>query len=136
MELRLLWFVLAGFILGFATSMLWEWLYFRRRRLAVGLYSTPALHQAPPTPYTLIGEEQSPSAVPGADYRSPGVFLDSEQLTSIAVDTSRRDDTTLVNPSSLPAKPDPIPAIYVLKPVAPSATPVGSQAGEHEQDQA
>jgi len=28
-----LWFVLAGFVLGFAASLLWEWLYFRKRRL-------------------------------------------------------------------------------------------------------
>lgn len=33
---RLLWFVLAGFILGFATSTIWEWYYYRGKRLATG----------------------------------------------------------------------------------------------------
>ncbi len=28
MTMRLLWFVLAGFLLGFAASTLWEWLHF------------------------------------------------------------------------------------------------------------
>jgi len=32
MELELLWYVLAGFILGFIVSTLWEWLHFRRER--------------------------------------------------------------------------------------------------------
>ena len=30
---RAFWFIAAGFIIGFATSTLWEWLYYRRRRL-------------------------------------------------------------------------------------------------------
>lgn len=33
---RLLWFVLAGFILGFATSTIWEWYYYRGKRIAMG----------------------------------------------------------------------------------------------------
>lgn len=35
--LTALWFVLAGFILGFATSTIWEWYYFRGRRIDFGL---------------------------------------------------------------------------------------------------
>ena len=31
--LELLWYILAGFILGFTTSTLWEWLYFRGERM-------------------------------------------------------------------------------------------------------
>ena len=34
-EHKALWFVLAGLILGFALSTLWEWLYFRRARLTL-----------------------------------------------------------------------------------------------------
>jgi|GEM_PF-2750462 len=30
----LLWFLLGGFVLGFATSHLWEWLFYRKQRLA------------------------------------------------------------------------------------------------------
>lgn len=33
MDMRLIWFIFAGFLLGFSVSTLWEWLYFRRRRL-------------------------------------------------------------------------------------------------------
>lgn len=32
-QLRTLWILLAGFILGFATSTLWEWLFYRGRRV-------------------------------------------------------------------------------------------------------
>jgi predicted flap endonuclease-1-like 5' DNA nuclease len=32
--MRLVWFVIAGFVLGFSVSTLWEWFYFRGRRLA------------------------------------------------------------------------------------------------------
>ncbi|MBV7328697.1 hypothetical protein KFU94_10640 [Chloroflexi bacterium TSY] len=33
MIIRLLWFLVGGFILGFMTSWLWEWLYYRQKRL-------------------------------------------------------------------------------------------------------
>jgi hypothetical protein len=29
------WYVLAGFLLGFGVSTLWEWVYFRRRRMTI-----------------------------------------------------------------------------------------------------
>ena len=32
-QIQMLWFVIAGFVLGFTTSTLWEWLYYRRKRL-------------------------------------------------------------------------------------------------------
>ena len=35
MNWSLLWFVFAGIILGFALSTLWEWLYFRPKRMIV-----------------------------------------------------------------------------------------------------
>lgn len=35
MNLSVLWYVLAGAILGFALSTLWEWLYYRSKRMAL-----------------------------------------------------------------------------------------------------
>lgn len=42
-DMRLIWFVLAGFILGFSVSTLWEWLYFRRRRVAAVGMAVPTV---------------------------------------------------------------------------------------------
>jgi hypothetical protein len=97
MDMRLLWFVLAGFVLGFATSLLWEWLYFRRWRMAQTTQSATPQWSATPERYTLTREvDQRPVASPVAvEYRSPGVFLEGEQPTApVAFD---------------PADPDPAP---------------------------
>ena len=33
MTLEVFWFVLSGFVIGFAVSTFWEWLYYRGRRI-------------------------------------------------------------------------------------------------------
>src|SRR5687767_14033201 len=81
MELRLVWFVLGGFVPGFATSMLWQWLYFRRQRVQAYVQPVSTTGQPASSPYTLIGDGSQRPSAPGstAEYRSPGVFLESEQ---------------------------------------------------------
>ncbi len=71
MEWHVLWFLLAGFVLGFAASTLWEWLYFRGVRLrSAGSGSTTKV----------IGQEPTlPTLHTTTDYRSPAVFLEGEQ---------------------------------------------------------
>ena len=43
LQIRLVWYVLAGFVLGFTTSTLWEWLYFRQFRLRARAFGTHRL---------------------------------------------------------------------------------------------
>jgi hypothetical protein len=104
MELRLIWFVLAGFILGFATSMLWEWLYFRRQRVRTYVQSATTTGQAASSPYTLIDD----------GIRSPGVFLESEQPVPLTPLTHRQP--------TLNASSEPVPAEYELHPAQPDLT--------------
>jgi hypothetical protein len=124
MELGILWFVLAGFILGFATSTLWEWLYFRRRR--VRTYIQPAITSRQPgsNPYTLLDEGSQRPVTPAAEYRSPGVFLESEQPAPSIPLTHRQP---AINTSS-----ESVPAAYELQPTQPNApsgrsTPAGEE---------
>ena len=95
MATNLLWFVMAGFLLGFATSTLWEWFYFRKERLKVtdrrvreleakirdaeadadSISSTTTI----PTVASVTGGATRTSAWGDASYRSPGVFLETEE---------------------------------------------------------
>jgi predicted flap endonuclease-1-like 5' DNA nuclease len=85
MTTNLLWFVLAGFLLGFATSTLWEWLYFRKVRLRRLEERTRDAHGGLRSPEEAAATERSASAEEPAwskqAYRSPGVFLESEGAT-------------------------------------------------------
>lgn len=81
MDGQVLWFLLAGFVLGFAASTLWEWLYFRGVRLrSAGARSPAAISQQQPTGGAA---HTSPSAattgIGESGYRSPAVFLEGEQ---------------------------------------------------------
>jgi predicted flap endonuclease-1-like 5' DNA nuclease len=75
MDWQAIWYVLAGFVLGFATSTLWEWLYYRRQRLLARAGEVDA------GDYTLVPAAEQPAAPRSstAEYRSPGVFLESER---------------------------------------------------------
>ncbi|MDI9548745.1 MAG: helix-hairpin-helix domain-containing protein [Chloroflexota bacterium] len=84
MTMRLLWFVLAGFLLGFAASTLWEWLHFRRERMKLRDERVRELEGQVREQKKLM-DEMRPVAVrtPAWDqpaYHSPGVFLESEEL--------------------------------------------------------
>lgn len=82
MTMRLLWFVLAGFLLGFATSTLWEWLYFRRERMKLRDKRVQELEVQLAEEQKILAQmsvvQQPAPAWPQAEYHSPGVFLDSE----------------------------------------------------------
>lgn len=96
---------MSGFILGFAVSTLWEWLYFRRYRVETGgdevgrstrtnaetvsAASSPVLQKSP---------EFEPASAPGS-YRSPTVFLNRE-----------RTQTTTVRPATQSESVRPVPA--------------------------
>jgi len=82
MSLRVLWFVIAGFILGFATSTLWEWLYYRgKRRTQLMQAAHPIFPATPPTPSRAEQEAslEQPQATWALSYRSPGIYLENEQ---------------------------------------------------------
>jgi predicted flap endonuclease-1-like 5' DNA nuclease len=100
MTTQLLWFVLAGFLLGFTASTLWEWFYFRKERVKVrdrrvleleaqlrvleqqhpqiaptgSVAPPPGLPAVYPTPPAAAEEWAAPA------YRSPGVFLETEEV--------------------------------------------------------
>lgn len=99
MTLEVLWFVLAGFVLGFAVSTLWEWFYYRGKRLGwrdervAELEATLAQRPAQSeTPLANPPDESrhhhhstdtvpSPAPAEGTVYRSRAILLRSEQET-------------------------------------------------------
>ena len=80
MEQSLWWYLLAGVSIGFSISWLWEWLYFRRKRLVLTdrriAELEAALRSASRAQQDLFLEEAE--AWPAASYRSPDVFLETE----------------------------------------------------------
>lgn len=113
MATNLLWFVMAGFLLGFATSTLWEWFYFRKERLkltdrrirelesklrdveaeAESIASTPSEKNSQvPTVAAVTREQTRTTAWGDPAYRSPGVFLESEDVDAEDVRGARRHD--------------------------------------------
>jgi predicted flap endonuclease-1-like 5' DNA nuclease len=84
MTMKLLWFVLAGFLLGFATSTLWEWFYFRKERLKLTdrrIRELEAKLRELETDTTSLIPTNSTATSAWSDpaYRSPGVFLETEE---------------------------------------------------------
>lgn len=97
MATNLLWYVLAGFLLGFAASTLWEWFYFRKERLKLtdrrireleAKLRDAEIENDIPLP---TGTVPTVAAVTAAtrttawgdsSYRSPGVFLESEEFVA------------------------------------------------------
>jgi predicted flap endonuclease-1-like 5' DNA nuclease len=88
MTTELVWLVAAGFVLGFAASTLWEWLYFRRKRMTLEsrviaeLESALRSHEQQRRPYAGADMAAAPEDVgePWAvqGLRNPGVLLASE----------------------------------------------------------
>lgn len=69
----ILWYLLAGFVLGFAISTLWEWLYYRgvrQRRAATMVTDQQAAAAAPVDEHAPAGQ---------TDYRSPAIFIEGER---------------------------------------------------------
>ena len=84
MDLRLLWLVLAGVLLGFSLSTLWEWLYFRRKRIKLTDARVQELEAKLKEQERLTEEARlsSTQAVtwPTPDYQSPAIFLETEEV--------------------------------------------------------
>ncbi len=99
---QVLWFMIAGFILGFATSTLWEWLYYRGKHRAQA--EATSLVVSPPTradnqisqPDTALPIQADESWA--MSYRGPGIYLESEQPSAAEQRSSPLD--TLANTSS------------------------------------
>lgn len=102
MVIQILWFVFAGFLLGFILSTIWEWLYFRRIRLHLRDQRIVALeneirrleaasleaatdaqrwHESRPTPDYLRADS----------YIGPGVLLENEQAGTAKITQAGAD---------------------------------------------
>ena len=101
LQIRLVWYVLAGFVLGFTTSTLWEWLYFRQFRLRVRQtlryqQDVTSAWQATETvdvALDSVDEPRMPWVAPV--YQSSGVLLESEREPA----TAYRQTVPLVQPA-------------------------------------
>lgn len=104
-----LWLVLAGFILGFAASTLWEWLYYRGKRQAPGGQESvsPVYPTHTDNPRLVHDETVHNESNPAwaFSYRSPGVYLESEQRS--AADSAEVDDEPRAKVIVAPP-PDPV----------------------------
>jgi predicted flap endonuclease-1-like 5' DNA nuclease len=153
MATNLLWFVLAGFLLGFATSTLWEWFYFRKERLRLTdrrIHELEAkLLELETTPDSAIPTLSIPAGTPPTSaplksapltsawnepaYRSPGVFLETEEYTADGESSVTGRDRTLAPVPSKPSTPaagTPIstPAPTAASPAEPAITPRSEQS--------
>lgn len=99
MTSNLLWYVLAGVLLGFAASTLWEWLYFRQKRMTLDEERIRELEMQLAEEQALVAQlREAHGSGPvrqQPEYASPGVFLDSE--TPI--------DANEIAPAGAPAPP-------------------------------
>ena len=98
MTQEFLWYVLAGFLIGFGVSTLWEWLFFRQKRMRIENRRIAELEA------TLRSYTQATDATATAegdlrwrvtDYESPGVLLENEESNG--------------PPPTLPVAPEPTP---------------------------
>ncbi|MFN3335708.1 MAG: hypothetical protein ACK47M_24680, partial [Caldilinea sp.] len=77
------WYLLAGFFIGFSISTLWEWLYFRRRRMAirdrriVELEAAVRTYAAAATPAQAAAATTNDWGEP--QFESPHVYLETEE---------------------------------------------------------
>ena len=144
-----LWLVLAGFILGFAASTLWEWLYYRSKRQAQGGQAPATTLYAPrtDTPHRDLNEsahDESDDPTWAFSYRSPGVYLESEQTervdrTEMALESPTKVIIALppepivtsppqVDPQPLRLNPATLAAIQTAVAQAPVAQPTAPSA--------
>jgi len=82
------WYVLAGFLLGFSVSTLWEWLYFRRRRMAIRDRRIAELEATVRT-YAAAATSTPVDSTIGNDWAEPtlqssGVYLETEEAAAVA----------------------------------------------------
>lgn len=141
------WYLLAGFFIGFGISTLWEWLYFRRKRMTIRDRRIAELEAALRT-YASATEATQANAVDVDDWGdpqfvSPLVYLETEETApsantqseptppadiqpapSVLVAASAAMNAPHTPPPSAPSQP---------QPVAVSQTPVMDTADTHIQ---
>jgi predicted flap endonuclease-1-like 5' DNA nuclease len=158
MATNLLWFVLAGFLLGFATSTLWEWFYFRKERLKLTDRrireleakllelettpdsATPTLSIAPSATAASTLPTSAPlksapltSAWNEPAYRSPGVFLETEEYAPDGESSATGRDRPLAPAPSRSSTPAASTSVSTSAPIAaspaePAITPRSEQS--------
>jgi len=82
------WYLLAGFIVGFILSTIWEWLYFRRKRMRIENRRIAEL-EAMLRSYTIVQESQTVAGAPRDNWVSPpfddpGAYLDIEDAAAVS----------------------------------------------------
>lgn len=127
MSFRVLWFVVAGFVIGFTTSTLWEWLYYRRKRLAMLDAHSAFVRDVSRTQRT-VGAGAAPTDGNDANwssppYRSPGIFLESEQPPVDAAFTGAAFSAPADLTPPPDAAPTPSPRQSSVRPPLPPVTP-------------
>jgi len=134
------WYVLAGFVLGFTTSTLWEWLYFRQVRLRArqtlaykqGVTSAWQASETVDAAADPIDELPMPWETPV--YQGSGVLLESErepapvyrQTAPVIQPAPVVDFQATSAPVTPPSAPQPSPAptyADALPPATPSLAP-------------
>jgi predicted flap endonuclease-1-like 5' DNA nuclease len=148
MEARLLWFILAGFLLGFTASTLWEWFHFRRARLKLRdqrIAELEARLQERAGAETTARPAYMETSDINFGYRSPGIFLETEEalqeqdagygtrgrVESIALEAQPlpepeqdRRPTELPPPTPTPSLPDETPPLMAeAAPASSSSSP-------------
>lgn len=139
---NLLWYVLAGFLIGLVTSTLAEWFFFRKERLKLtdrrireleaklrdsepAIESVPPINitansapaaSAPPTPAPVTSSWGDPA------YRSPGVFLETEEYKAMdgVESATGREPTRTPAPSNSGGGPANLPTVATVAPSAPA----------------
>lgn len=112
------WYILAGIVVGFAASTLWEWLYFRGKRLAVkerDPYDLVNTGDAPPGQAQLVPAQQPP--VPS------GARMDIEHPGALAVAATSQEAWSPVASSRTPPAAVATVVAIAAQPAQPSAPP-------------
>lgn len=111
------WYVLAGFLLGFSVSTLWEWIYFRRRRMNIRDRRIAEL-EATVRAYTAAAGVPDTGAATDdwtePTFQNPGIYLETEEAPTAA---SAPETTSSVQDSAS------TPAVVVTAPVINGAPP-------------
>ena len=136
-QLRVLWYLLAGFVLGFIFSTLWEWLYFRGIRLRRSQTKQQAEFRT--RAWSAPNSEEYGAGQPSrvahneratAHYQSQGVLLENEQSTdqlfvselSLATPVQPIATTPLVVESAQPRRAVIVPIAVPVLPAQPQPT--------------
>ncbi|HRW06119.1 MAG TPA: helix-hairpin-helix domain-containing protein, partial [Caldilineaceae bacterium] len=123
MSFRAFWFIVAGFVLGFTVSTLWEWLYYRQKRqqtIPPRWESSPVERESPFSQERDGSETGERGARRAPAYRSSGVLLESEARVPVTEQTT---------PSAVGAPRDSEKPVEEL-----GQQPTGDAEGSNERD--